>query len=126
MTEQTALAIMWSCVALAFCGLVFRVRDIVLEMRAARRLVRVIAEREEYRPMLERLFHISGMPDGSLELSEYEQVALRERVRQALVYLVPADRKRVERALYAPSVAEREGLLRGVLSASIWRLQHQG
>lgn len=125
MTEQTALAIMWFCVALAFCGLVFRVREIALEMRAARRLVRVIAEREEYRAMLEQLFRISGKEDGSLELSEYEQVALRERVRQALVYLAPADRKRVERGLYAPSVAEREGLLRGVLSASIWRLQHQ-
>jgi len=125
MTEQTVLALMWACVPLAFGGVVFQFREIVLEMRASRRLVRVLAERAEYRPMLEQLSRTSGSEDGSLELSEYEEVALRERLRQALVYLAPPDRKRVERALYAPSVAEREGVLRGVLSASVWRLQHQ-
>lgn len=125
MTEQMVLALMWGCVPLACGGVVYQVREIVLEMRASRRLVRVLAERAEYRAMLEQLSRISGRDDGSLEFSEYEQVALRERLRQALVYLAPPDRKRVERALYAPSVAEREGLLRGVLAASIWRLQHQ-
>lgn len=125
MTVEMAFAIMWVCNALAFATLVMQIRGTILEWRAARRLVRVLAERDEYRPMLKRLFELSGRSETALEFSEYEEVALRDRVRAALVHLSPADRRRVERELFAPIVAERANFLRSVLSASIWRVQHQ-
>lgn len=116
--------LMYVSVAMAFGMLVYQVRGFVREIRATRELIRMLADRDEYRPLLRALV-TRQQRDGRLQITEHEAIDLREEVRRALVHLPPSDRKRVERGLYAPTVAEREGYLRAVLSASVIRIQRQ-
>ena len=123
--EPVIVGAMYFGLALSAAALAFSVRRFVLEIRAGRELVGLLASRDEYRPLLRSLLLRAQQHDGALRISEHEAIDLREQVRRALVHLSPADRRRIEQGLYGPTVEEREGYLRGVLSASIWRLQHQ-
>jgi hypothetical protein len=118
------LWLMYLGLALGAAGLVISVRQFVLEIRAGRKLVRLLADREEYRPLLRQLW-LRVQQQGTLTISEHEAIDLREQVRLATAHLPPADQKRVRQGLYSPAVAEREAYLHGVLSASVWTLQHQ-
>jgi hypothetical protein len=100
--------------------------DFVRLVQAHRRMAQVLSEREEYQPLLRSLRARADQGDGSLDISEHEAIDLRERVRQALVYLEPRDRKRVEESLRGRTVNSREVFLRKLLYASMQRLQHQG
>lgn len=115
---------MYAGLAMGVGTLVYLIRSFMLEIRAARELVRLLASREEYRPLLRSLVPRAQQHGGRLEITEHEAIDLREHVRQALVHLPPADRKRIQQSLYAPLVDEREVYLRNVLSASIQRLRH--
>jgi hypothetical protein len=125
MLPPLILFMMYAGVAMALGMLVHLIRSFVLEMRAARELVRLLATRDEYRPLLRALLPRAQQHGGRVDLSEHEAVDLREHLRRALVHLPPADRRRIEQGLYAPLVEDREVYLRNVLSASVWRLQHQ-
>lgn len=116
---------MYASVVMTFGMLVYQFRGFMREIRATRELVRLLAERDEYRPLLRPLAARARQHDGRLQITEHEAIDLRESVRRALVHLPPPDRKRVEQGLYAPVVAERDGYLRSVLSASIHRMQRQ-
>ncbi len=116
---------MYASVVMTFGMLVYQFRGFMREIRATRELVRLLAEHDEYRPLLRPLAARAREHDGRLQITEHEAIDLREEVRRALVHLPPADRKRVEQGLYAPMVAERDGYLRNVLSASIHRMQRQ-
>jgi hypothetical protein len=118
--------LMYASVVMALGMVVYQVRWVVRELRATRELIRLLAEREEYHPLLRSLMPRLQHADGRLQITEHEAIDLREAVRRAaLVHLQPGDRRRVEQGLYAPMVAEREGYLRNVLSASIGRMQRQ-
>jgi hypothetical protein len=103
--------------------LVLTVRDDLRGFRATREISKILAERAEFRPLLDELF-ARAREHGSLPISEHEQIALREQVRQALVYMRPAERRRVEKGLFSPTVRGREMYLRRVLYSSMQRL-HQ-
>ncbi len=119
------LALMCVGLALAAGALVYMVRVFVLQVRATRALIRLLAERDEYQPMLQPLMARAQQHGGRVRFTEHEAIDLREEVRRALTHLPPRHRKRVEAGLYAPMVEDRELFLRNVLSASVWRLQNQ-
>jgi hypothetical protein len=119
------LLLMYAGLVIGLAGLAHSVYSFVLEIRAARELVRLLATREEHRPLLRSLVARAQEHGGKLRISEHEAIDLREYVRGALEQLAPSDRKRIEQGLYAPIVDEREVYLRNLLSASVWRVQHQ-
>jgi hypothetical protein len=125
MLPPVIVALMYAGIAIGLAGLAYSVRRFVLEIRAARELVRLLATREEHRPLLHALLQRAQQHEGRLHISEHEAIDLRAYVQHALMHLPPADRKRVEQGLYAPFVDEREVYLRNLLSASVQRLQHQ-
>ena len=98
--------------------------DFVRTARAERRIAQVLAEDDEYRPLLRSLLSRAREHGGELPITEHEEIDLRNTVREALVHMAPADRKRVESGLFAQSVRTREVYLRRVLYASMERI-HQ-
>jgi hypothetical protein len=124
MLPPLMLALMYFGLALAVVALVYQVRSFMLQIQAMRQLVRLLAERDEYRPLLRPLM-VRVQHGRKLQITEHEAIDLREEVRRALVHLPPTDRKRVEAGLYAPMVEDREVFLRNVLTASLWRMQRQ-
>lgn len=124
MLPPLIVALMYAGIVIGLAGFAYSIRRFLLEIRAARQLVRLLATREEHRPLLRSLLVRAQQHGGRLRISEHEAIDLREYVRGALVNLAPADRRRVEQGLYAPLVEEREVYLRNVLSASVHRLQH--
>jgi hypothetical protein len=121
--ETMMLALGMVGVGLGFVGVAFYVREIIILLRAERDLARVIAERDEYRTLLRQL--LLRQRDGSLSVSEHEAIDLRERLRHALLYLAPAERRGAEDGLFQDSARGRQFYLLKVLSASMQRLQHQ-
>lgn len=118
---------MWLAVAgaaISAGGVLMSARDAVLLVRAERELVRILAERDEFRPLMSQL-RAREAHAGGLEVTEHEAIDLRNRVRQALAYLSLPYRKRVESRLYSPMVRGREFYLHKVLWASLHRPQHQ-
>lgn len=109
---------------LGFVGVVHSTVDLVLHFRAERRFVRMLAESDEYRPLITEL-KAREEQQGGLEIGEHEAIDLRHRVAQALDLLPRADRKRVRSHLYSPTVRGREFYLYRVLYRSIDRLEHQ-
>lgn len=99
--------------------------EFVQQRRAHRDFVRLLAERPEYRPMLNRLF-VRAQQNGALQISEHEAIDLREQVRRAVVYLDPRERKWIEAGLLGRTVRGRQFYLYRVLCDSMHRLQHQG
>lgn len=99
--------------------------DIVRILRAERRIVQILSERDEYRPLLYALLSRAREHDGELPLTEHEEIDLRDQVRRALVHVPPTDRKRVEGGLFGHTVSGRRAYLRRVLYASMRRLQQQ-
>lgn len=97
--------------------------DITRLLRAHRRMVRLLAEREEYRPMLYRLAARARQNGGVLRLSEREALDVREQVREGLVFLEPGDRKRIEHSLRGHTVQGREAYLRNLLCTSLNRME---
>lgn len=110
--------------AISAAGVLLSIRDAVLHVRAERHFVRVLAESDEYRPLIAEL-KAREQHEGGLEVGEHEAIDLRNRVRQALVHLPRPERKRVEACLYSPTVRGREFYLHKVLYLSMQRLQHQ-
>lgn len=110
--------------AISVAGVLHCIWDAVQHLRADREFVRVLAERDEYRPLIAQL-KAREEHEGGLEVTEHEAIDLRDRVRQALVYLPLGARKRVEARLYSRTVRGREFYLYKVLYASMQRLQHQ-
>lgn len=124
MLPPLIVALMYAGIVIGLAGLAYSVGRFLLEVRAARHLVRLLSTGEEHQPLLRSLLSRAQQHGGRLRISEHEAIDLREYVRRALVNLPPADRKRVEQGLYAPLVEERDVYLRNVLSASVHRLQH--
>ncbi|HYW11152.1 MAG TPA: hypothetical protein VE871_04320 [Longimicrobium sp.] len=110
--------------AIGVAGVIHSTWDAVQHVRADREFVRVLAESDEYRPLILQL-KAREEHEGGLAVTEHEAIDLRDRVRQALVYLPLGARKRVEARLYSPTVRGREFYLYKVLYASMQRLQHQ-
>lgn len=101
--------------------------DVTRLLRAHRRMAKMLAEREEYRPMLYTLAARARRNGGILKLTEREALNVRERVREGLVFLEPGDRKRIEHNLRGHTVQGREAYLRNLLCTSMNRmdqLQH--
>lgn len=109
--------------AISAAGVVHSTWDMVQHVRAERAFVRVLAESDEYRPLIAQL-RAREEREGGLDVSEHEAIDLRNRVRQALDYLPLRDRRRVEQRLYSRTVRGREFYLHKVLYASMQRLQH--
>jgi hypothetical protein len=99
--------------------------DVTRLLRAERRIVQVLAERDEFRPLLRILLLRARAHGGELPITEHEEIDLREHVRRALAYVEPGDRKRVESGLLGRTVSGRQAYLRRVLYASMQRMQHQ-
>jgi hypothetical protein len=97
--------------------------DVMQLLRAHRRMAKVLAEREEYRPLLDTLATRARQHGGTLRLSEREALDVRERVREGLVFLTPGDRKRIEERLRGYTVQGREGYLRNLLCTSLNRME---
>lgn len=110
--------------AFGAAGVVHSAWDLVQHLRAEREFVRVLAESDEFRPLILQL-RARDEREGGLDVGEHEAIDLRNRVRQALDYLPRRDRKRVEACLYSRTVRGREFYLYKVLYASMQRLQHQ-
>jgi hypothetical protein len=123
--ESAMFALAMFGVGLGFVGVLFYVREIILLVRAERDLVRVLAERDEYRPLLRRLLLRQRAQGGTLSVTEHEVIDLREEVADALVHLSPARRRRAEEGLFQDSSRGRQFYLLSVLTASIQRLQRQ-
>jgi hypothetical protein len=87
------------------------------------RVAQVLADRNEYRPLLVSLLARAREHGGKLPISEHEQIDLRDTMRQVLEHMTPGDRQFVEQGLYSQSVRAREVSLRRVLYASMARLQ---
>ncbi|HEX6038860.1 hypothetical protein [Longimicrobium sp.] len=96
--------------------------DITRLLRAHRRMARVLAEREEYRPLLDTLAARARQNGGTLRLSERESLDVRDKVREALVFLQPGDRKRIAPRLRGRSVSGYEGYLWNLLLTSMNQL----
>lgn len=116
--------LMYLSLVMAGATLLWTIRQHVLEIQAERKLVRLMAEREEYRPVL-HLLERRAEQHGDITFTEYEAIGLRELVRRAAASLPPAEQKQIAQGLDYPTVAGREGYLRHVLSASVWKMQHQ-
>lgn len=116
---------MWlaiAALALGAVGVLHSTVDLVLHIRAEREFVRVLAESDEYRPLIAEL-KAREEHQGRLEIGEHEAIDLRHRVAQALDLLPRGDRRRVGSHLYSPTVRGREFYLHKVLYKSIDRLQ---
>ena len=98
--------------------------EFVQQRRAHREFVRLIAERDEYRPMLERL-SVRARQQGTLRISEHEAIDVRDQIRRAVVYLEPGERRWIEAGLFNRTVLGREFYLYRILCESIQRVQHQ-
>lgn len=125
MEEQVLFAIAWGLCLAGIAVLASLVSDAVSDVRAARRVAQVLAEREEYRPMIHSLLGRARLNGGEIPISDHEEIDLREHVRRASIHVAPKDRERIEGGLFAYSVRAREVYLRRVLYASMQRLQHQ-
>jgi hypothetical protein len=93
--------------------------DITHLLRAHRRMARVLAEREEYRPLLDRVAARARENGGVIRLSERESLDVRDRVREGLVHLEPGDRRRVAVRLLGRSAHGHAGYLRNLLCTSL-------
>lgn len=114
-----ALLLAWAALMAASAA------DLASYLRAERRVAQVLADRDEYRPLLRALLARARAHEGTLPISDYEAISLRDMMQQALVHMEPRDRACVERGLFAQSVRAREVYLRRVLYASMKRLQQQ-
>lgn len=110
--------------AVGVAGVVHSAWDLVQHLLAEREFIRVLAESDEFRPLILQL-QARDEREGGLDVSEHEAIDLRNRVQQALAYLPLGARKRVADRLYSPTVRGREFYLHKVLYASMQRLQHQ-
>lgn len=124
MIMEPMLWLAFAGASISVAGALLAVRDAILHARAEREFMRILAQSEEYRPLIAQL-QARDARQGGLDVSEHEAIDLRERVRKALVYLPLPDRRRVEARLYAPTVRGREFYLHKVLYGSMQRLQHQ-
>lgn len=82
-------------------------------------MARALAEREEYRPLLRTLAARARHNDGALRLSERESLDLRSQVREGLVFLQPADRRRIAQRLRGGPARGYEGYLHNLLCTSM-------
>lgn len=98
--------------------------DVTRLLRAHRRMARVLAEREEYRPLLDTLATRARQNGGTLRLSERESLDVRDKVREALVFLQPGDRRRIAPRLRGRSVHGYEGYLWNLLRTSMNQLEN--
>jgi hypothetical protein len=117
--------LMYLSVVMTFAVLVWTVRQMVLEIRAEHKLIRLLATHPEYRPLLHGLGMRIQQQGNAFPISEHEAIDLREQVRRAAACLSPADQKRIAQGLYGPTVVGREAYLRSVLAASMQRVQQQ-
>lgn len=93
--------------------------DIANTLRAHRRMARVLAEREEYRPLLRTLASRARRDGGALRLSERESLDVRDQVREGLVFLQPADRRRIAQRLRGRPGRGYAGYLHNLLCTSM-------
>lgn len=103
--------------------------DITHLLRAHRRMARVLAEREEYRPLLKTLAARARQNGGALRLSERESLDVRDKVREGLVFLQPGDRERIAQRLRGRPGHGYEGYLCNLLDTSLHQvedLRHHG
>jgi hypothetical protein len=113
------LTVIMTVAAVAWSG-----HQLVLVVRAERQLVRLLADRDEFRAVLRHL-RLRVQQNGDLTFTEHEAIDLRILVHRAAACLPPAEQRQIVQGLYGPTVAGREGYLRYVLSASISALPKQ-
>lgn len=120
-TETMLWVVTYAAAAALVAVVAYAAWDITRLLRAHRRMAKVLADREEYRPLLSTLAARARQNGGTLQLSERESLDVRERVREGLMFLEPRDRKRIEELLRGRTA--REGYLRNLLCTSMNRME---
>jgi biopolymer transport protein ExbB/TolQ len=120
-TETMVWMVAYATAAALVAVVAYAAWDVTRLLRAHRRMAKVLAEREEYRPLLYTLIARARQNGGILQLSERESLDARERVREGLIFLEPGDRKRIEERLRGRTA--REGYLRNLLCTSMNRME---